>query len=55
MAERDCELVFGVDERYNFGHDSSPFLLVGWRDSVDGFEALIVEFALKRKTSCVNA
>ena len=51
VAEGDCELVFGVDERYDFGHDSSPFLLVGRRDSVDGFEALIVEFALKRVVS----
>ena len=47
MAEREGELIFCVDVRNDFRHNPSPFLLLGRHDSVNRFESLVVQFALK--------
>ena len=48
MTERESKLVFSVDERNDFSHYPSPFLLLGRHDSVNRFKALVVQFALKQ-------
>ena len=46
VTERDSKLIILVEERNDFRHDSSPFLLLGWHDSIYRFQTLIVQFAL---------
>ena len=49
MTEIDGELILIVEERNDFRHNPSPFLLLGRHDSVNRFEALVVQFALKER------
>ena len=46
VTERQSKLILSVDERNDFCHDPSPFLLLGGHDSVNRFKALVVQFAL---------
>ena len=48
MTKGDNELIICIDVCNDFGHKSSPFLLLGWHHSVDGLQTLIVKFTLNR-------